>query len=168
MPRFEASYNAFWPCVPWPSRKLGPIRRLPAAPWRPVGAPITASMTPWPLPLHEPGCSAHVTPHRLRHSYATEMLRLGVSLRLSCNCWGTKTSGMTLRYLEVTSRICSASSIAHARTHPTACPAFSSRHTPTPPAFPPSSRHWRRPRHLLEMHRRCLSDEKAPAPVPTS
>jgi hypothetical protein len=43
----------------------------------------------------------------------------------------------------------------------TQCPRFLSPSTPAPPAFPPSSRHWRPPRHLLEMHRRCLTDEKA-------
>jgi site-specific recombinase XerD len=48
------------------------------------------------------GCSSHVTPHRLRHSYATEMLRLGVSLPGLMQLLGHKHIHMTLRYLRVT------------------------------------------------------------------
>jgi len=45
------------------------------------------------------GCSTRVTPHRLRHSYATEMLRLGVSLPALMRLLGHKKIGMTLRYV---------------------------------------------------------------------
>jgi site-specific recombinase XerD len=48
------------------------------------------------------GCSCHVTPHRLRHSFATEMLRLGVSLPALMQLLGHNDIRMTLRYLEVT------------------------------------------------------------------
>src|SRR2546423_5999750 len=48
------------------------------------------------------GCSTHVTPHRLRHSFATEMLRLGVSLPALMKLLGHKDIRMTLRYVEVT------------------------------------------------------------------
>ncbi|HEX2715605.1 MAG TPA: tyrosine-type recombinase/integrase, partial [Candidatus Acidoferrales bacterium] len=48
------------------------------------------------------GCSSHVTPHRLRHSFATEMLRLGVSLPALMQLLGHKDIRMTLRYVLVT------------------------------------------------------------------
>lgn len=48
------------------------------------------------------GCSSHVTPHRLRHTYATEMIRLGVSLPVLMQLLGHKDIGMTLRYVQVT------------------------------------------------------------------
>ena len=48
------------------------------------------------------GCFTHVTPHRLRHSFATEMLRLGVSLPALMKLLGHKDIRMTLRYAEVT------------------------------------------------------------------
>src|SRR5262249_46331712 len=43
----------------------------------------------------------HVTPHRLRHSFATEMVRLGVSLPALMQMLGHKDIRMTLRYVEV-------------------------------------------------------------------
>ena len=48
------------------------------------------------------GCSHHVTCHQLRHDYATEMLRLGVSLPALMKLLGHKTIDMTMRYLLVT------------------------------------------------------------------
>ena len=48
------------------------------------------------------GCPSHVTPHRLRHSYATEMLRLGVSFPALMHLPGHKDIHMTLRYVQVT------------------------------------------------------------------
>ena len=48
------------------------------------------------------GCSSRVTPHQLRHSYATEMLRLGVSLPALMQLLGHKDIRMTLRYVQVT------------------------------------------------------------------
>ncbi len=48
------------------------------------------------------GCFSHVTPHRLRHSFATEMLRLGASLPALMQLLGHKDIRMTLRYVEVT------------------------------------------------------------------
>ena len=47
------------------------------------------------------GCTGRVTPHRLRHSFATEMVRLGVSLPALMQILGHKDVRMTLRYVEV-------------------------------------------------------------------
>jgi site-specific recombinase XerD len=47
------------------------------------------------------GCTSWVTPHRLRHSFATEMVRLGVSLPALMQMMGHKDIRMTLRYVEV-------------------------------------------------------------------
>jgi site-specific recombinase XerD len=46
-------------------------------------------------------CTGKVTPHRLRHSFATEMVRLGVSLPVLMQLLGHKNIHMTLRYVEV-------------------------------------------------------------------
>jgi site-specific recombinase XerD len=47
------------------------------------------------------GCTSHVNPHRLRHSFATEMVRLGVSLPALMRMMGHRDIRMTLRYVEV-------------------------------------------------------------------
>jgi len=47
------------------------------------------------------GCSCHVTPHRLRHTFATEMVRLGVSLPALMQLLGHNDIRMTLRYVQV-------------------------------------------------------------------
>jgi site-specific recombinase XerD len=47
------------------------------------------------------GCTSRVTSHRLRHSFATEMVRLGVSLPVLMRLLGHKDIRMTLRYVEV-------------------------------------------------------------------
>jgi site-specific recombinase XerD len=48
------------------------------------------------------GISAKVVPHQLRHTYATSMLRAGVSLPALMKLLGHRTANMTLRYLEIT------------------------------------------------------------------
>jgi site-specific recombinase XerD len=48
------------------------------------------------------GCSVRVTSHQLRHTWASEMLRLGVSLPALMQLLGHKDIRMTLRYLQVT------------------------------------------------------------------
>src|SRR5574341_492942 len=47
-------------------------------------------------------CSRPVTPHRLRHTFASEMLRLGVSLPALMQLLGHKDIRLTLRYVQVT------------------------------------------------------------------
>lgn len=48
------------------------------------------------------GCSQPITPHQLRHTYASEMIRLGVSLPAVMQLLGHKDIRMTMRYLKVT------------------------------------------------------------------
>jgi site-specific recombinase XerD len=48
------------------------------------------------------GCTNPVNPHRLRHTFATTMLRLGVSLPALMQLLGHKDIRMTLLYLELT------------------------------------------------------------------
>ncbi len=47
-------------------------------------------------------CSCPVKPHQLRHTFATEMIRLGVSLPAVMQLLGHKDMRMTLRYVQVT------------------------------------------------------------------
>lgn len=47
------------------------------------------------------GCSTHITPHQLRHTFATEMLRAGMSLPALKELLGHKSIRMTLRYIDV-------------------------------------------------------------------
>ena len=44
------------------------------------------------------GCTGRINPHRLRHSFATEMVRLGVSLPALMRMMGHRDIRMTLRY----------------------------------------------------------------------
>jgi len=109
------------------------------------------------------GCSSHVTLHRLRHSYATEMLRLGVSLPALMQLLGHKDIRMTLRYLQVTQPDLQ-------REFHRACQNAAQRHhVPTLPILPetlcadlPGVRQaLAATRHLLEMYRRSLlTDDK--------
>lgn len=48
------------------------------------------------------GILAPIVPHRLRHTYATTMLRAGVSLPALMKLLGHRTANMTLRYVQVT------------------------------------------------------------------
>jgi integrase len=50
------------------------------------------------------GIHAHVVPHQLRHTYATSMLRAGVSLPALMKLLGHRTANMTLRYVEITQK----------------------------------------------------------------
>ena len=50
------------------------------------------------------GISAHIVPHQLRHTYATSMLRAGVSLPALMKLLGHRTANMTLRYVEITQK----------------------------------------------------------------
>ena len=48
------------------------------------------------------GIQAHIVPHQLRHTYATTMLRAGVSLPALMKLLGHHNANMTLLYVEVT------------------------------------------------------------------
>jgi hypothetical protein len=48
------------------------------------------------------GITAHTVPYQLRHTFATSMLRAGVSLPALMKLLGHKKANMTLRYLEIT------------------------------------------------------------------
>lgn len=50
----------------------------------------------------EAGLPEHPAPHRLRHTYATEMVRAGMRLPALMHLLGHRTIGMTLRYVRVT------------------------------------------------------------------
>jgi site-specific recombinase XerD len=48
------------------------------------------------------GCSTHVTPHRLRHTFATEMVRAGMSLPSLMKILGHRSIRMTMLYITIT------------------------------------------------------------------
>lgn len=109
------------------------------------------------------GCCSRVTPHRLRHSYATEMLRLGVSLPALMRLLGHKDIRMTLIYLQVTQPD------LQREFHLARQKAAERHRVPTLPTLPqtlcadlPGVRQaLAATRHLLEMYRRSLlNDEK--------
>ena len=50
---------------------------------------------------HSLGLSTHIVPHQFRHTYATEMLRSGVSFPVLMKLLGHVDPGMTMRYVDV-------------------------------------------------------------------
>ncbi|HVH73090.1 MAG TPA: tyrosine-type recombinase/integrase, partial [Candidatus Dormibacteraeota bacterium] len=110
------------------------------------------------------GCTTHVTPHRLRHSFASEMLRLGVSLPALMKLLGHKDIHMTLRYLEVTQQDLqrefhqARQNVARLHRLPT-LPALPIKEIPSA-GLPGICQALEATRHLLEMYRRQLNDEK--------
>ena len=108
------------------------------------------------------GCSTPVTPHRLRHSYATEMVRLGVSLPALMQLLGHQDIRMTLRYVQVTQQD------LQREFHQARQQAAQPHRLPTlsPPKgiesadLPGIRQALAATRHLLEMYRRQLGDEK--------
>jgi hypothetical protein len=106
------------------------------------------------------GCSAHVTPHRLRHSYATEMLRLGVGLPALMQLLGHKDIHMTMHYLQVTQPDLQRE-FHRARQNAAHCvPALSIPEHTSATGVPSIHQALAAARHLLEMYRRGLTDEK--------
>ena len=106
------------------------------------------------------GCFTHVTPHRLRHSFATEMLRLGISLPALMQLLGHKDIRMTLRYVQVTQQDLQRE-FHQARqnaAHPHRLPALP-KDIPSA-GFPGIRQALETARHLLEMYRRQLGNEK--------
>ena len=107
-------------------------------------------------------CSTHVTPHRLRHTYATEMIRLGVSLPALMELLGHKDVHMTLLYVEVTQQDLQREfhQARQKAAHPHLLPTFAvppHLHTADLPGIRQALAG---ARHLLEMYRRQLGDEK--------
>jgi hypothetical protein len=108
------------------------------------------------------GCSSHVTPHRLRHTYATEMLRLVVSLPALMQLLGHKSIGMTLRYARVTQQD------LQREFHQARQNAPQQHRVPELPThkgalnadLPAIHQALAATRHLLEMYRRTLAEER--------
>jgi site-specific recombinase XerD len=108
-------------------------------------------------------CPSHVTPHRLRHAFASEMIRFGVSLPALMQLLGHKDIRMTLRYVQVTQQDLQRE-YNQARNN--------AAHTHQMPVLPlPNNIHaadhagilqaLEATRHLLEMYRRQLGNEKS-------
>ena len=107
------------------------------------------------------GCSGHVTPHQLRHSFATEMLQLGVSLPALMKLLGHKDIRTTLRYVLVTQQDLQRE-FHQARqnaVHPHHLPTLSLSKDIENADVPDIRQALAVTRHLLEMYRRQLDDE---------
>jgi site-specific recombinase XerD len=109
------------------------------------------------------GCSQHVVPHQLRHTFASEMVRLGVSLPALMLLLGHKDVRMTLRYVLVTQadlqrqfHLARQNASQIHRLPTLSLPQVS----PAAADLPGIGRALATTRHLLEMFRRQLGDEK--------
>ena len=109
-------------------------------------------------------CSHPITCHQLRHTFATEMIRLGVSLPALMQLLGHKNIHMTMRYVKVTQ------SDLQREFHLARQNAIQPHHIPELPVSSPFSassdlpgirRSLAATRHLLQMYRRQIQDEKA-------
>lgn len=108
-------------------------------------------------------CPSHVTPHRLRHTFASEMIRLGVSLPALMQLLGHKDIRMTLRYVQVTQQDLqreynrARNNAAHSHLMPV-LPLPKNIHGA---GLPGIHQALEATRHLLEMYRRQLINEKS-------
>jgi site-specific recombinase XerD len=108
------------------------------------------------------GCAdtSVISPHRLRHSWASEMLRCGISLPALKELMGHKDIRMTLRYLKVTQPDLQRE-FYRARHSIAQLYHIPSLSVSAAPSDLPGIRHaLAATRHLLEMYRRQLSDGK--------
>jgi site-specific recombinase XerD len=105
------------------------------------------------------GCSAPVRPHQLRHTYASSMLRAGVSLPAVKELLGHKDIRMTMVYILVTQAdLQQQYHLAREKmVGAYALPDISASHA-VETAIPAVSRLLSAARHLLEMYRRQLGD----------
>ncbi len=108
------------------------------------------------------GCSGPVTPHRLRHSFASEMVRFGVSLPALMQLLGHRDIRMTLRYVQVTQQDLQREFHAARQNaaQPHRLPNLSIPNPSTSADLPSIRQALAATRHLLEMYRRQLGDEK--------
>jgi site-specific recombinase XerD len=109
------------------------------------------------------GCGGGpVTPHRLRHSFASEMIRLGVSLPALMRLLGHKDIRMTMRYVQVTQldlhREFHEARLNAAQSHP--FPILSVPNSSASADLPGIRQALTATRHLMEMYRRQLTDDK--------
>ena len=107
------------------------------------------------------GCSCPVTTHRLRHTFASEMIRLGISLPALKQLLGHKDIRMTLRYVQVTQQDLQREFHAARQraSQPHHAPVLSAPNCATTADLPGIRQTLSATRHLLEMYRRQLSDE---------
>ena len=108
------------------------------------------------------GCSTPATPHQLRHTYATEMIRLGVSLPALMQLLGHKDIRMTLRYVQVTQQDLQREyhQARQNAAHPHRLPPLSlPQYVPTPD-LPGIGQALAATRHLLHMYRQQFGDDK--------
>ena len=108
------------------------------------------------------GCSVRVKPHQLRHTYATSMLRAGISLPALMHLLGHKTLEMTLRYVQVTQNDLQ-QQYHLARQNMASAHSMPQLPTTRPlngmaPGIPTITQYLTAIRHLLEMYRRQLGD----------
>ncbi|HEX8800150.1 MAG TPA: tyrosine-type recombinase/integrase, partial [Terriglobales bacterium] len=106
---------------------------------------------------HAQGLSTRIVPHQLRHTYATEMLRAGVSFPVLMKLLGHTSPEMTMRYLDV------ALTDLQREFQPGSFPTSPPGSPAEGPARPPSKRVRRggcdsllAAQHVLEMFRRAL------------
>jgi site-specific recombinase XerD len=109
------------------------------------------------------GCvdTSPISPHRLRHTWASDMLRCGMSLPALKELMGHKDIRMTLRYLKVTQPDLQREfyRARHNTAQPYCIPSLS---VSTATSDLPGIRHaLAATRHLLEMYRRQISDDKS-------
>jgi site-specific recombinase XerD len=111
------------------------------------------------------GCSRRVTPHRLRHTYATEMLRLGASLPAVMRLLGHNNVNMTMRYVQLTQNDLQREYHSTRQNMATryAIPELTSTQSTTEPTADLNGilKSMTAMHHLVEMFRRQLSDEKS-------
>ena len=108
------------------------------------------------------GCSQRITSHQLRHTFASEMLRLGVSLPALMQLLGHKDIRMTLRYVLVTQDDLQRQfHLARQQANPIHnMPDRSLPPAPSTTDLPGILRALAATRHLMEMFRRQLQDDK--------
>jgi integrase len=109
------------------------------------------------------GCadSSPISPHRLRHTWASEMLRCGISLPALMHLMGHKDIRMTLRYLKITQPDLRREFYKALQNTTQSYPLPSLSVSTATADLPGIIQALAATRHLLEMYRRQLSDDKA-------